>query len=260
MSMSKKITFKTSQNINLCGILNGPRPTEAAAAIVLCHGFGTSKDSRTYLSLEEPLNAAGISTFRFDFFGHGESEGRFAEITVSEAVRDALAAIEYVRETGYQRIGLVGSSFGGLAAILTAAQVSDLCLLALKSPVSDYMSRLFVDRDGHDLQKWRDQGFIQIPDGEGNTARLNYSFYEDADKISGYTIADKISAPTLIVHGDQDESVPVEQSVKLASLIPDCRLEILKGADHRYSFDPDFAEMLRHIRDFCVELCPLTDC
>jgi pimeloyl-ACP methyl ester carboxylesterase len=141
-----------------------------------------------------------------------------------------------------------------LAAILTAAQVSDLCLLALKSPVSDYMSRLFVNRDGYDLHVWKEQGYIQIPDGEGQTARLNYSFYEDAERISGYAVAEKISVPTLIVHGDQDESVPIEQSVKLASLISDCRLEILMGTDHRYSLEKDFAEMLSLISGFIIQI------
>ena len=250
--MKKKMFFKTTQGSDLCGILTRPEPDSSGPIIVLCHGFGTSKDSRTFLSLEGPLVAAGISTFRFDFFGHGESDGRFAEITVSEAVQDVLSAIAYVRDLEYRRIGLVGSSFGGLAALVAAAQKPDLCLLALKSPVSDYMSRLFVDRDGHDLQAWKEQGYILIPDGEGDPTRLNYTFYEDAERILGYAAADKIKAPTLIVHGDEDESVPVEQSLKLDTIIPDCRLEILKGADHRYSHDPDFKKMLRFILDFIL--------
>ncbi len=236
----------------MCGILSEPSRDAGRLMVVLCHGFGTSKDSRTYLRLEEQLFLAGISTFRFDFFGHGESEGRFAEITVSEAVNDVLAAINQVKDAGCRRIGLVGSSFGGLAALVAAPQVPDLCLLALKSPVSDYISRLFVTRDGHDLEAWKEQGFIQIPDGEGHLTKLNYKFYQDAEKASGYTAADKITAPTLIVHGDQDESVPVEQSRNLAQIIPNCQLKILKGADHRYSQDTDFERMLNLIASFIL--------
>lgn len=202
--------------------------------------------------MEEPLNAGGISTFRFDFFGHGESEGRFEQITVSEAVRDSLAAVKYVRETGYRRIGLVGSSFGGLAAILASPQVPGLCFLALKSPVSDHISRLFINRNGHDLKAWKKTGYIQIPDVAGCPGRLNYGFFEDAERVSGYDVARRIGAPTLIVHGGADESVPVGQSVKLASLIPNCRLEILEDADHRYSLDTDFDEMMCLLREFIL--------
>ena len=43
-----------------------------------------------------------------------------------------------------------------------------------------------------------------------------------------YDTADQIAAPTFIIHGDQDESVPYQDSVKLSTLIPDCRLEIMK--------------------------------
>jgi len=252
--MREKLFFQTSHGDRLCGFLTGPAENTAAPIVVLCHGFGTSKDSRTFLNLEEQLNPHGISTFRFDFFGHGESEGNFADITVSEAVRDVLAAIDYVRNVmGYRRVGLVGSSFGGLAALVAAVQVPDLFLLALKSPVSDYISRLFVTRDGHDLAAWRERGYIVLPDGEGQTTKLNYSFYLDAERISGYAAAHRICAPTLIVHGDQDESVPVEQSRKLAELIPSCRLEILKGVDHRYSQDTDFEEMVSLILRFILQ-------
>ena len=250
--MRKQTYFLTDQGIKLSGILSTSGEDTKNLMVVLAHGFGTSKDSRTFLRLEEPLNSYGISIFRFDFFGHGESEGSFSAITVSEAVRDILAALDYVREAGYQRIGLVGSSFGGLAALVAAVQVPDLCLLALKSPVSDYISRLFVNRDGHDLEAWKKQGYILIPDGEGQHTKLNYSFYLDAEKVSGYEAAAGICAPTLIVHGDQDESVPVEQSRKLAQMIPNCRLEILKGADHRYSQERDFAAMLTLIREFIL--------
>ncbi|GAH38486.1 unnamed protein product, partial [marine sediment metagenome] len=88
--------------------------------MILCHGFSTCKDSYTYVRLEEILNGKGISTFRFDFFAHGESEGEFEDITISEAVDDILNAIRFLKESGYLKIGLVGSSFGGIASVIVA--------------------------------------------------------------------------------------------------------------------------------------------
>jgi alpha/beta superfamily hydrolase len=65
--------------------------------IILCHGFTTSKDSSTNIELEQKLNSKNIATLRFDFFGHGESEGDFKNITISEAVDDILNAIKYLK-------------------------------------------------------------------------------------------------------------------------------------------------------------------
>ncbi|MFQ5721848.1 MAG: serine aminopeptidase domain-containing protein, partial [Candidatus Aminicenantales bacterium] len=83
--MKKKLFFKNSQGLKLCGILSNPTSQKDKLIVILCHGFLRSKEGRTYISLEEILNQAGISTFRFDFFGHGQSEGKFEEITSSEA-------------------------------------------------------------------------------------------------------------------------------------------------------------------------------
>ena len=220
--------------------------------IILCHGFTTSKDGRTYVRLEEKLNRKAFSTFRFDFFGHGESEGQFAEITISEAVDDVQSAIRFVKDSGYDRIGLVGSSFGGFASILAAGQSDDLFVLALKSPVSDYLGLLIARDQDIDIQTWRKEGFISVEASDGTNAELNYSFYADAEGIQGDSYAERIKVPTLIVHGDRDETVPLEQSRKVAELIPDCNLEVIRGADHVYSDPEHFELMLDLISDFVV--------
>ena len=76
---------------------------------------------------------------------------------------------------------------------------------------------------------------------------------EDAQKINGFKAAANIKAPTLIVHGAKDTTVPLEQSRKAASLIPNCRLEIIKGADHAYSQQEHFQQMLDVVADFIIK-------
>jgi len=88
------------------------------------------------------LTGRGIATFRFDFFGHGESQGPFEQLTNTLAVEQALAALDFVRQRGYRQIGLMGSSFGGLVSILSAAQRTDLACLTLKCPVVDFAEEL----------------------------------------------------------------------------------------------------------------------
>ncbi len=219
----------------------------------MCHGFSTSKDGRTSVRLEEILNEQGISTFRFDFFGHGESEGKFAEITASEAIDDVLNAIKFLKESGYKKIELVGSSFGGMASIIAASRSDDLYILALKSPLSDYKSMAHARRSEQELKDWKKKGFIELDSTNEERQRLNYSFYEDAENVKAYEAARKIKIPALIVHGDEDETVPIAQSQKTASLIENCRLEIIQGCDHVYS-DPDhFERLLNLISEFIIK-------
>ena len=251
--MKQKILFKNSKGTNLCGVLSDPTEDTTKPMIILCHGFSTGKDGRTNVRLEEILNKQKISTFRFDFFGHGESEGKFEEITTSEAVDDVLNAIEFIRESGYERIGLVGSSFGGMASLFAASRSDNLYVLALKSPVSDYKSMSETRRSEQELEDWKEKGFIELEGPNGEMRRLNYSFYEDAEKVDAYEAVKKIKVPALIVHGDADETVPIEQSLKTASLIEDCRLEVIEGGDHTYSNPEHFEKLLNLISEFIIK-------
>ena len=251
--MKNKIFFENSSGIRLCGILSTPSAKKPESIFILCHGFSTSKDGRTNTLLEKTLNDGGLATFRFDFFGHGESGGHFEDITISEAVDDVLQAVNLVKTSGYKRIGLIGSSFGGIASTLAAAQTGDLFLLALKSPVSDYMEILTLrNHGGENIEDWQKKGVLFIKGANDSDLKLKYAFVEDAQKANGYSAAKKITIPTLIVHGAKDETVPVEQSIKASRLFKNGRLEILKGADHIYSQPRDFDKMIRLISDFVL--------
>jgi hypothetical protein len=199
------------------------------------------------------LDKKNISTFRFDIYGHGESEGKFENITISEAVDDILNAIEHLKKQGYSRIGLLGSSFGGGSSIIAASKSKDLFLLALKSPVSNYKEKEIMTKTQKELDDWKSNGWRYYVTGEGKKLKLNYTFYLDFDLNDGYKVAPLIHAPSIIVHGDADEIVPVEQSIKISKIIPVCRLVLIKGANHRYD-NPEHADaMLNAFSDFISE-------
>jgi len=250
--MKDKTYFANSRGNRLCGILSNPSGKTTDPMIIMCHGFSTSKDGRTNTLLEERFNAHGISTFRFDFFGHGESEGLFEDVTISEAVDNVQRALRYLQNQGYSLFGLVGSSFGGIVSILAASESDKFDILALKSPVSDYMGLLIAQNHGINIDAWKDQGSIAVTGSDGQDLKLNYSFYKDAEKIRGYDAAKRINIPTLIVHGDKDETVPLEQSKISASLMPHCRLEIIEGADHIYSQPRHFEKMIGLLSQFII--------
>src|SRR3989344_1347443 len=115
--MMEKLFFNNAKGNKLCGILSNTG-CEKDKIVILCHGFSSSKDSRTYVELEKIFNNKGLAIFRFDFYGHGESEGKFEDITLSEAAHDIEQAFSFLWKKGYKKIYLVGSSFGGAASVL----------------------------------------------------------------------------------------------------------------------------------------------
>lgn len=245
--MEEKLFFKNSKGNKLCGILSNPTGDKTKPIVILVHGFSSGKDSSTNIALVERLNKKSISTFRIDLFAHGESEGSFENLTQSEAVDDVIQAIEFLKSLGFTKIGLEGSSFGGLAAIMAASKSKDTYLLAIKCPVSSYFE--FKEYTNKDLiEDWKKNGYSYR-----ENKKLNFTFYEDIKNNIAYDIADKITVPALIVHGDADTEVPVEQSIKLAKLIPSCQLKIIPGAGHRFQEGNAKDEMLNAIVDFIVQ-------
>ena len=94
----EKVYFNNSKGDRLCGVISNPASDKSRPIVIMAHGFSTSKNSDTYVSLSKNLDSHKISSFRFDFYGHGESEGKFEDVTVSEAVDDILQAIKYLKK------------------------------------------------------------------------------------------------------------------------------------------------------------------
>ncbi len=219
----------------------------------MAHGFASTKDRGSYLDLEKRFIEKGIAVFRFDFHGHGESAGKFEELTISQADDDVVNAISLLKKRGYQKIAVVGCSFGGMASILATAKSKDVRVLALKAPVSDYLGKITADISHYPLKEWKEKGFIYYTNIKREKSKLNYSFFKDAEKVNTYQEAAKIAIPTLIVHGDKDENVPLEQSKKLAKIIKNSKLEIIKGADHFFSKPEEFDKAHRLIVEFVAK-------
>lgn len=248
--MKEKLFFENNCGKKLCGILSNPTSKFTKPIVILAHGFASNKDSKSYLDLEEKFNLRKISTFRFDFHDHGESEGKFEDLKVSQAAEDILSAIAFLKNKGYQKIALVGCSFGGMASILAAAKSKDLIVLTLKCPVSDYLGNIISDITRSTIQEWKEKCFINYTTMKGEKLKLNYSFFKDAEKVKVYMEAAKITIPTLIVHGDKDKNVPIQQSKKLAKTIKNSKLEIITGADHFFSNGDDFEKVHTLIVEF----------
>lgn len=229
--MEKDIIFANRSGMKLHGILIIPE-AKNFPLIIICHGYASSAGSRTRLELSRQLLQKGIASFGFDFTGCGESEGELHQLTVSQGVEDLTAAYSYVKKlknADKKRIGLLGSSFSGSVAVLFSAK-NEVKALALKSPVSSYSSVKEMPILSKAEQK---------------------RFFNDAAKYGIYSAAEKIIAPTIIVHGSSDDVVPVEQSKTLFSHLKcEKKLAVLGGADHQYSDSSHFSHMMKLVSEW----------
>ena len=251
--MEEALTFKDRHGHRTAGILTAPKAA-TDRAVLLCHGFLSNKNSTTNKTLTRALTEQGIATFRFDFFGQGESDGPFENITVTVALSQALAALDLLTARGYKRIGLAGSSFGGLIAILAASKRSDLACLGLKCPVADFAEVLRLEFGEAGMAHWKTHHEIPDVTGGPKPVRLYYALYENCLDYDGYRAAAAIKTPTLIVQGEKDELVPLHQSSRLMETLQGKRqLEIIRGADHGFTKGEDFKKMATLLTDWMVK-------
>jgi uncharacterized protein len=130
--------FENRRRENLFGILHRPQVNASDLAVVFCHPIGWEKQFsyRAYSQFSRHLAGAGYTSFRFDAFGFGDSDGDLVDATVHSQVEDTLDAIEWVRNaTECTRFVLAGVRFGAAIASLAAEEASGVEGLVLMSPV-----------------------------------------------------------------------------------------------------------------------------
>jgi pimeloyl-ACP methyl ester carboxylesterase len=213
----------------------------------------SSKESDKLVFLSRALAQRDMFALRFDFACVGESTGSFENITYSAEVEDLQAAFSFMRARYARKIGILGSSMGGTVALLFAARNSDIvaALVTLAAPVHPerFLSRLSTPDE---LQQWRDRGFTLY-----HGQRINVSLLNDLEKMNVPRAIKKINCPVLILHGDRDDVVPVEEAHELHHHLSGMsKISILDGADHRIS-DPLLMERtLNEAVDWLCEHAP----
>jgi uncharacterized protein len=217
-------------------------PVEGTApAVVVLHGWGGN--AALMLPLAPHLHRAGFHTLVLDARNHGFSEHdrfmsmpRFAEdLEVAAAWLDAHPDVT--------TIGVIGHSVGAGAAILSASRREGLSAVVSVSSFS------------HPGEMMREQ-MNRIP-GPLLDLLLNY-----IQRLIGFRFDDiaprrrivSVTAPTMLVHGDSDEVVPLRSLEELAAARPDAEVVIVEGGGHSdlAPFDPYVPQITgfldRHLR------------
>ncbi len=252
----EKRFFPSLDGTKLCGVFTVPRKGVKGFAILL-HGLGGTKDEYGgfYKELSEKLCGEGYATLRFDFRGHGESEGYQREFTVTGQILDIKASVREVSKIWNGNISLVATSFGaGAGVIYTAIHGRNIIdRLVLISPVLDYQQTFLTPKTpwmktqftNEKLRDAEETGYISF---EG-MFDIGIKLIEEMRIIKPYEYIRTLDKPILTIHGERDTIVPVETSMEHGVPNRHSRLVILPNTDHGYIAYGDDGESEASLRN-----------
>ncbi len=137
-------TFFNHNNYNLFGVLHEPESINEHAGtstgIVFCSPFAEEKllSHRVMVNLAREITKVGIYCFRFDYMGHGDSDGNFEDSTIETRLSDIQCAVNFFKnKTGVEEIALLGVRLGATLAVLSCSQIPEIDSLIAISPIID---------------------------------------------------------------------------------------------------------------------------
>jgi pimeloyl-ACP methyl ester carboxylesterase len=226
--------------------LSGDQPT-----VMFLPGFFSHMQGTKALWLEKCCRERGQAYVRFDYRGHGESDGKFEDGNITDWLNDTLLVLDQIAD---KRVILVGSSMGGWIALLTAlARPKSIAGLVGIASSPDFTRSIWEERMNESQRKvMTEQGYILQPsDYQDNPVMIRYNLIKDGEK---HLLLDKksldINFPVCLVHGKKDSDVSWEKSLALQTLIGEnqCELILVPDGEHRLSRQKDL-----ELIDRCVQ-------
>lgn len=222
------LTLQTSDGVELAAML---LPRGKPDLLVICHGFAASKSYLGIVWLAEAM-VGEWDVLTFDWRGYGESGGR-ASLGGDEA-HDLIAVLRYARERGYRHVGLIAESMGGLIALHTIGAAMQLGLGYPDFPYPERMATLAAPAD---------YALTAGPRPYMVRYLTPHTWTYPVTRLMGFKmgmpniarpldVVDAISIPLLVLHGDADTIVPVENAHRIKAANPAAILKIYPGLDH----------------------------
>jgi pimeloyl-ACP methyl ester carboxylesterase len=233
------------------GRLAWKRVPGAAPTVVWLGGFKSDMAGTKAQALADWAQAQGRGYVRFDYFGHGESEGAFRDGTITRWREDALAVIDELT-TG--DTVLVGSSMGGWIACLAAmARPERVRAMVLIAPAPDFTEKLMkpeIPPEG--LADLARDGVWLRPSEYGEPYPITRELLEDGARWSILEAQEiPIEVPVRILQGGEDPDVPWRHALELAQGLKtrDVVFSLIKDGDHRLSRPQDLVRMIDAVEE-----------
>jgi len=218
--------------------------------IIFCHGYKGFKDWGAWNLMANALADEGFFFIKFNFSHNGGTKDQPIDFPDLEAfgnnnytkelddldsvINWVCANLEETAEANINTITLLGHSRGGGIVIIKAAEDSRVKTVISLAGVSDYKNRFPV---GMAFNKWKDSGVYFVENARTKQQMPHhYQFYEDFTKnekrLTIQSAAKNLNIPFLIIHGDADTSVSIQEAQNLHQWYPNSTLQVIKGANH----------------------------
>jgi alpha-beta hydrolase superfamily lysophospholipase len=263
--METSVSFM-SDGLKLAGVMHTPddmKPGEKRAALLVLHGFGTSKDGSTPEIMANMFCDWGYVALRFDFRSCGDSEGERGLVRCLDQVEDTKNAVTWIGEQegiDPQRIGVIGHSFGAAVAAYAGGVDERIAAVISSCGWGDGDTKFQLQHLGDDWTKFtdalaegkrrRDAGepdlrmsrwdIVPIPEhlrgNMGENVIMDFPS-ETAQSMFDFRANDVVGKiaprPLLLFHASDDSVTPTDQSLQLfAHAGQPTDLLLLSGVDH----------------------------
>ncbi|MEP1470509.1 MAG: alpha/beta hydrolase [Halieaceae bacterium] len=214
--------------------------------IVFCSGFNSDMQGTKAEALAQWCQEQGRQFTRFDYFGHGQSSGKFVDGTIGRWRDDALAVLDEV-STGPQII--VGSSMGGWIMLLVAqARPERIRALVGIAAAPDFTEQMRKTRlSEQQLEALSAHGYCDLANcyDDGEPYRISAMLLEEG---KNHLLLDKpiaVQCPVRLLQGQCDEDVPWEHALAIADRLvsTDVEVTLVKHGDHRLSEPADLSRL-----------------
>lgn len=223
-----------------------------APTVVWLGGFMSDMSGTKAQALADWAAEEGHSYLRFDYSGHGESEGAFRDQTITQWRADSLRVIAELTDGS---LVLVGSSMGGWMACLVAAAIPErIGAMVLIAPAPDFTEKLMIPElppQAHEAL--RRDGVWMRPSEYGDPYPITRALLEDGARWSILQGLVPIECPVRILQGGEDPDVPWRHALELAHQIKgeDVVFTLVKDGDHRLSRPHDIERLLATVEEAC---------
>jgi len=232
----------------LSGTLHIP-DGDIRGAVLFAHCFTCSRSLKTTKYMSSGIEDGGFAVLRFDFTGLGESEGDFAETTVTTNISDLEAAASYLAAREFGTCVMVGHSLGGAATLLAAGNVPDVrAVVAVAAPFgTEHVRGLFTEQDLDDVFA-SGRATVSIA---GRPFDISRSFFEDLQRHCTPERLASLGRPLLIVHGTSDTVVDIGEGERIyAAAVQPKWFAAIPGAGHMFIGPGEIEHATAAIRTF----------
>ncbi len=210
------ITLTTSDNIKLKAWFIPNNKTKNA--IIICHGYPFDKGNVLGFA---PFLHKNYNLLFFDFRAMGQSEGSYTTVGYKEA-EDLKAAIKYLKDKNIKNIGALGFSLGAATILMTKSP-------DIKAIVADSS---YANLDLMINSLYRQFFFLKYPFTFITKLLARLILKIDPSDVSPEKAIKDIETPILLIHGEKDSQIKVENSHLLKKANPKAELWIIENADH----------------------------